>query len=440
MHTLTSSPLLQQSPYQAYVYSYPHKTAYRPFAARSLTEIWAPEKRDALFLYIHIPFCEMRCGFCNLFTTVTHNDDFVNQYIRTVQHQAQRVKAALSNAQFARFALGGGTPTQLPIAGLEAILDIAEATMGATLSQIPMSVEVSPETATLEKLELLRDRGTNRISIGIQSFVDSEVAATQRRQTAAQVRETLAHIREIGFQSLNIDLIYGLPDQTVETWLTSLKTALQYQPEELYLYPLYVRPLTGLGLSDREWDDIRLACYRAGKDFLKAEGYTQVSMRMFRASHATESPGPVYCCQSDGMVGLGCGARSYTRSLHYANDYAVNQKEVRGILEQYIASDNATFDFANYGFELNLQEQQRRFLLISLLSEEGLDLEAYCDRFSTSAILDFPDLQALMDWGMVWQQGSCLFLTEMGLERSDAIGPWLFSSLVQSLMEGYQVK
>jgi oxygen-independent coproporphyrinogen III oxidase len=251
MHTLTSSPLLQQSPYQAYVYSYPHKTAYRPFAARSLTEIWAPEKRDALFLYIHIPFCEMRCGFCNLFTTVTHNDDFVNQYIRTVQHQAQRVKAALSNAQFARFALGGGTPTQLPIAGLEAILDVAEATMGATLSQIPMSVEVSPETATLEKLELLRDRGTNRISIGIQSFVDSEVAATQRRQTAAQVRETLAHIREIGFQSLNIDLIYGLPGQTVETWLASLKAALQYQPEELYLYPLYIRPLTGLGLSDR---------------------------------------------------------------------------------------------------------------------------------------------------------------------------------------------
>jgi oxygen-independent coproporphyrinogen III oxidase len=140
------------------------------------------------------------------------------------------------------------------------------------------------------------------------------------------------------------------------------------------------------------------------------------------------------------MVGLGCGARSYTRSLHYANDYAVNQKEVRGILEQYIASDNATFDLANYGFELNLQEQQRRFLLISLLSEEGLDLEAYCDRFSTSAILDFPDLQALMDWGMVWQQGSRLLLTETGLERSDAIGPWLFSSLVQSLMEGYQVK
>jgi oxygen-independent coproporphyrinogen III oxidase len=438
MQTLT--PLLQRSPYQDYVYSYPHKTAYRPFAARSLTEIWAPEKRDALFLYIHIPFCEMRCGFCNLFTTVTHNDDFVNQYIRTVQHQAQRVKAALSDAQFARFALGGGTPTQLPIAGLEAILDVAETTMGATLSQIPMSVEVSPETATLEKLELLRDRGTNRISIGIQSFVDSEVAATQRRQTATQVKEALARIRKVGFQTLNLDLIYGLPGQTIETWLTSLKTALQYQPEELYLYPLYVRPLTGLGLSDREWDDIRLACYRAGKDFLKAEGYTQVSMRMFRASHATESPGPVYCCQADGMVGLGCGARSYTRSLHYANDYAVNNKEVRGILEQYIASDDRTFDFANYGFELNLEEQQRRFLLISLLSEEGLDLRAYRDRFSTEATMDFSELKSLMDWRMVRQQAGRLFLTEIGLERSDAIGPWLFSDLVQSLREGYQLK
>lgn len=440
MSTLTSSPFLAQSPYQSYVYSYPHKTAYRVFPARSLSEIWAAEKRDALFLYIHIPFCEMRCGFCNLFTTVNHNDDFVTQYIHTVQRQAQRIKTALGNAQFARFALGGGTPTQLPIAALEAVLNVAETTMGAQLKEIPMSVEVSPETATPEKLQLLRDRGTDRISIGVQSFVDQEVRATQRQQTSQQVQAALTRICETGFSTLNIDLIYGLPGQTVETWLHSIRTALQFQPEEIYLYPLYVRPLTGLGLSDRQWDDHRLACYRAGRDLLRAAGYTQVSMRMFRSNCAIDIAGPVYCCQSDGMVGLGCGARSYTRSLHYSNDYAVNAKEIRSIIEQYINSDDTVFDQVNYGFELNQAEQQRRFILLSLLSEEGLNCLAYDDRFSSDALTDFSELQQLIDWNLAHLQTHLLTLTESGMERSDAIGPWLFSHRVDSLMTEYTLK
>jgi oxygen-independent coproporphyrinogen III oxidase len=440
MSLTLSSPLLDQSPYQAYVYAYPHKTAYRPFPARTLSNIWAPEKRDAIFLYIHIPFCEMRCGFCNLFTTVNHNEEVAHQYVRAVQRQAHRVKTALPDAQFTRFALGGGTPTQLAIADLEAILTVAETIMGADLKAIPMSVEVSPETATIEKLKLLRDRGCDRISIGVQSFIDAEVQATQRRQTCEQVLAALHRIREAGFPTLNLDLIYGLPGQTVDSWLHSIRTALQFHPEELYLYPLYVRPLTGLELSDRQWDDIRLACYRAGRDLLLAAGYTQVSMRMFRAQSGMAMSSPVYCCQSDGMVGLGCGARSYTRSLHYSNDYAVNAKTIRSILDDYIASDDLVFDVATYGFELNIDEQKRRFILLSLLSEDGLDCIAYRDRFGSDAMIDFPDLSLLRVWQMAEWQGSILRLTPLGLERSDAVGAGLFSDQVQRSMHEYTLK
>jgi oxygen-independent coproporphyrinogen III oxidase len=431
------------SPYQSYVYGYPHKTAYRPLPRRSLSSVWANESRDALFLYIHIPFCEMRCGFCNLFTTVSHSQDFVSQYLATLQRQAQQVKAALGSMgqlQFARFALGGGTPTQLDVAQLEQVLDLAEGVMGADLQAIPGSVEVSPETATLEKLQLLKQRGATRMSIGVQSFIDSEVLAVQRRQTTRQVQATLARIQEVGFPILNLDLIYGLPGQTLETWLYSLKTALQFQPAEIYLYPLYVRPLTGLGLSDREWDDIRIACYCTGRDFLLANGYIQVSMRMFRANQGLEVAGPVYCCQADGMVGLGCGARSYTQSLHYANDYAVGAGEVRGILERYIASANEELAEVNYGFELDQEEQQRRFVLLSLLSETGLDLQAYAQRFASQVLQDFPQLSQLIVWELAKIQSQVMRLTPAGLERSDAIGPWLFSRRVQGLMQSYSLK
>ena len=273
------SELLQKSPYQTYVYSYPHKTAYRPFKTPiKLSDVWSRENRNALFLYIHIPFCEMRCGFCNLFTMVQKDEDFVKNYVQTLRRQSQQVKQALGKSKFARFALGGGTPTRLSLEGLKAVLDIAENTMGANLQTIPGSVEVSPETATEDKLNLLRDRGIDRISIGVQSFIDTEVLAIQRRQEATRVKETLTRIKDKGFPILNIDLIYGLPGQTIDNWLYSLHQALSFQPEEIYLYPLYVRPLTGMSYTDKEWDDIRLSCYRVGRDLLLAQGYQQISM------------------------------------------------------------------------------------------------------------------------------------------------------------------
>ena len=104
--------MLEQSPYRSYVYAYPHKTAYRLLDQPvPLSAAWAEERRDALFLYMHIPFCEMRCGFCNLFTTVNPKGDMEALYLETLERQARRVQAALGLASFARLAIGGGRST-----------------------------------------------------------------------------------------------------------------------------------------------------------------------------------------------------------------------------------------------------------------------------------------------------------------------------------------
>ena len=436
---------LERSPYQAYVYSYPHKTAYRPLTPPvKLADLWSKQDRQALFLYIHIPFCEMRCGFCNLFTTVTHNEDFVSQYVRTVERQARQVKSLLGEVSFARFALGGGTPTQLPINQLETILNAAEKTMGANLQNIPVSVEMSPETADKDKLQLLRSRGVDRASIGVQSFIESEVLATGRRQTTAQVEAALTRMCEAGFPTINIDLIYGLPGQTVDSWLYSIRAALRFEPKEIYLYPLYVRPLTGLGRSDKEWDDIRLACYREGRSLLLSSGYTQVSMRMFQrlgqgGISPSEPPTPVYSCQADGMVGLGCGARSYTDTLHYSNDYAVGSREIRDILQAYIQTPDEAFDYASYGFQLDAEERRRRYILLSLFSDEGLNLTDYQNQFGADEIA-FPELSQLLSLNLATQEKQILRLTEVGIEKSDVIGAWLFSEKVNQLMQSYDLK
>jgi oxygen-independent coproporphyrinogen-3 oxidase len=433
--------LLQGTPYLGYAYGYPHKTAYRPLAEPvPYRSLWAGERRDALFLYVHVPFCEMRCGFCNLFTQARPKVELTRRYLDVLRTEAERVRDALGAARFVRLAVGGGTPTALEPADLDALFALAERVTGWKPGVAPVSVETSPSTADEERLAILKARGVTRVSVGVQSFTEAETSAVARPQRTADAEAALERIKGAGFPTLNVDLIYGLPGQTVDSWLASLHAALRYRPEELYLYPLYVRPLTSLGKSPRRWDDLRRDCYRAGRDLLRSTGYRQISMRMFRSESAPDEGGPVYCCQNDGMVGLGCGARSYTRSLHYSREYAVGSREVREILADYLDRPADRFAVADYGFRLDGAEQRRRFAIQSLLQMDGLDRTAYRRRFGAEATDDLPCLAELEPLGLARCTSETVALTDAGLEWSDVLGPWLYSARVRELMEAYECR
>jgi oxygen-independent coproporphyrinogen-3 oxidase len=432
--------------YESYVYAYPHKTAYRRIEpALPLGPLWAGERRDALFLYLHVPFCEQRCGFCNLFTQPVPEADRVTAYLETLARQVAVVRGALDEGgsfAIARAAIGGGTPTLLDAAQLDRVFGLLRH-MGMT-TRVPMSVETSPETALPDRLAVVVAGGADRISIGVQSFVDAECKAVNRPQQAADVHRALRAIRDAGAPVLNIDLMYGLPGQTAATWLHSLGSALEYRPEELYLYPLYVRPLTTLGKKGARagvhpQDEHRVALYEQGRELLLGAGYLQVSMRMFRRPDAGGTPGPVYCCQDDGMLGLGVGARSYTRGVHYSSEWAVGARGVREIIDRWIAKPDDAFGVAEYGFILERDEQRRRWLILSLLSDDGLDTAAYRARFASAPGDDFPALAELAARGYAQHAGDRVRLTSEGLARADAIGPWLFSDDVRHKMAGYEL-
>ncbi|QXE33576.1 STM4012 family radical SAM protein [Streptomyces sp. GMY02] len=477
-------------PYESYVYAYPHKTAYRPLPDRpALRELWAGERKDALSLYLHIPFCEVRCGFCNLFTRIGAPDELTTRYLDALDRQATAVRDALTGpgrggtdpVRFAAAAFGGGTPTFLDAGELDRLCDIAEKRMGAELRSVPLSVETSPATATTDRLAVLADRGTTRLSIGVQSFVDAEARAAVRPQRRAEVEAALGRIRDTRIPVLNIDLIYGIDGQTELTWRQSLDAALAWRPEELYLYPLYIRPLTGLDRlgagGDAAWDAQRLRLYRQGRDLLLAEGYEQVSMRMFRRpdslsgtrtdarandveADGTQADGaradgtwagspPVggfprtddHACQTDGMIGLGCGARSYTSGLHYSFDYAVDMRQIRTIIDTYTATED--FSRAEVGRRIDGNEARRRHLLQSVLQAQGMDVAGYRERFGSAPAEDFPaELDRFADLG--WLDSAAgpglLRLSPEGLAHSDALGPALFSSSVRAAMAEYEVK
>ncbi len=429
------SDLLGSDGYLSYAYAYPHKTAYRTLSPDiDLRSLWAREDVSSLFLYIHVPFCEQRCGFCNLFTQVQPKGDLPTRYVNAIARQGSVLREVLgAEARFARMAIGGGTPTYLSATSLDRIFVAAKA-LGA--EAIPTSIEVSPQTLDEDKLAVLRAHHVTRVSMGVQSVFPEETHAVQRRQAPRDVERSLRALGDV-IPVRNVDLIYGLPGQTDESLRASIDSVLELGANEIYLYPLYVRPLTILARRDAH-RDTRLALYHAGRDHLQKRGLTQLSMRMFSrvAPDGPDLSGPAYRCQDDGMVGLGPGARSYTRTLHYASPFAVGQSHIRDRIEDWLALPDEDHALARHGFLLDESEQRRRYVMLSLL-ERGVESSEYRDRFGGELFEHFPELQEVVDTGLASRDGQSLHLTDRGVERADVLGDWLQSEAVRAARDAW---
>jgi len=429
LETLISLP-----PYSGYLYAYPHKTAYRAFNPElNFKDVWKAESLESLFLYFHIPFCEMRCGFCNLFTMTGAKKTTVQAYLEAIRREVETVKSSLPHANFSEVAIGGGTPTFLSAEQLDELLDLSKI---LAQEDRPISIESSPSRTTVERLHVLERRNVSRISLGVESFSSDNLRAMGRPAHAEDAIKALDNIRTYTHADLNIDLIYGAQGQSVAGFATDIKRALEWSPEEIFIYPLYVGPLTGLskrGHAQNDWDAHRLAQYRAGRELLLNMGYHQSSLRRFVKTKSNMSKH--YSCQEDGMIGIGAGARSYTRNVHYSSDYAVKRQAIQGIIDNYTARED--FTRIGHGIRLSSQEQKRRYVIKSILNHEGLDLEAYEARFGRSAFLELPDLHILIDADYLNQSATHLTPTPLGLERSDAMGSFLISTNIEKSMKAY---
>jgi len=429
---------MEEGGYDGYAYAYPHKTAYRPLEpVVPLAEAWANEDKRNLFLYVHLPFCEMRCGFCNLFTTVQPGATLTDQTLAAIERQSNAVAKAIAPEGVAQAAFGGGTPSFLSEQELEQLFDNLSRTWPVRWSEIPVSFEVSPGTITETKLELLKRRGVDRISMGVQSFVAADLVALKRPQPAGEVERACQIIKAAGFPVFNIDLIYGNEGQDHARWQASLDRALEWQPEELYLYPLYIGKLTNLDRSGKRPGEHRRELYRQARDFLIAAGYRQISMRLFRRADVVRESD--YCCQEDGMIGLGPGARSYTSSLHYSTEYAVGQTGVKKIIQDFNARDAASYAAADFGARLSVEEQKLRYVIKSLLRAEGVSHRAYSERFGGKLRNDAPQLRELLEMGLASDDGVTVRLNGEGLMWTDTIGPWLYSEAVTERMGAYEL-
>jgi oxygen-independent coproporphyrinogen-3 oxidase len=438
---------LRDCAYPGYVYGYPHKKAYGPLPhPLPLDAVWAEEDRRHLFAYVHIPFCGQRCSFCNLFTYVPAGADPTTAYLDALAREADAYAKALTPFHFNRLYIGGGTPTFLDAAQLRRLLRILRESLGIEPAATQGCIEASPETIDTEKVAILREAGFQRVSLGVQSLVVEELRQVNRRFEFDLHHRAIELIGTANFPHFNLDLIYGLPGQTEASWRYSLQRAIDTPATSLFLYPLYIRPLTGLGNRQRSsLDELAAPTTRQMADMydiaverLHLAGFRQLTMRQFRRDELAGETDAEYRCQHDGMVGLGAGARSYTAKVHYSTPWQMVARNIRGVIEQYqqrvLAGDMAV----SHGFLLDEDERRRRYLILSLLYD-GLDTGAFARTYHADARELFASVwEALTAEACIRDDGTIIRLTPRGVRHADVVGQLFFSPRVVQRIEAYE--
>ena len=198
-------------------------------------------------LYVHIPFCKTKCPYCDFYSIT--DASLVLSYLVALDAEARLYRDRFP--AFDSLFLGGGTPSLLD----EAQLDALVASLRRHFTFAPdteFTLEANPDDITADKLTLFRDLGINRLSLGVQSFDEAELRFLGRRHTARQTAAAIELIRAAGFTNLGLDLMYGLPGQSLDAWINTLETALSFNPEHLSCYQLTIEA-DGTPAYGRHW-------------------------------------------------------------------------------------------------------------------------------------------------------------------------------------------
>ena len=410
--------------YKAYMYSYPHKNAYGPLSGINLFEYLALCDLKQAEIYFHIPFCADKCGYCNLFSVSGQNEEYFDHYLDAMAKQI--LQYGLKEFTPRRLTIGGGTPLILSEAQLERLMRLLPDT-----EKTIINIETSPNETTKSKLEVLRLFSVKRISVGVQSFLDNELKNLKRQHSSRSIYNCLALVKEHDFPITNLDLIYGIPEQTMASFQISLAEGLKFTPEEFFIYPLYIRK--GTGIANTPANDHMYKMYHLACDILLAAGYSQISMRRF----VKNSPDSQAGCGFETMLAIGCGGRSYLGNLHFCRPYSISRSESEKIISDYINDQDKTL--VTHGYLLNQEEQKRRFVIKNLLHIHGIFPAEYREIFKTDLYSDFPVLREWVEQGYLQIQAAessfQIKLTPLGLSLSDYIGPELISAEVRQRME-----
>ncbi len=246
----------------------------------------AAGSREPLSLYLHLPFCEQRCTFCGCMVVITRKREVAATYLQYLLREIAMLREALGSCrQVVQYHWGGGTPTYLAPAQMAALHEAVLSAFDID-AEAEAGIEVDPRVTSTEQLELLRALGFNRLSLGVQDFAPDVQQAINRVQSVESTRALFDRARSLGFQSINIDLIYGLPRQSPSSFAATVETVTAMRPDRVALYSYaHVPWLRGnqkaIPLADLPGPERKLELFVDAMSRFLGAGYTQIGMDHF---------------------------------------------------------------------------------------------------------------------------------------------------------------
>jgi oxygen-independent coproporphyrinogen III oxidase len=367
-------------------------------------------------LYVHIPFCFHKCHYCDFYSITRQTPERMTRFVDLILAEAGMWAGMEIRPETVFF--GGGTPSLLPlqemrrlIGGLRDRFDFSE------LNE--WTVEVNPATASVEYCQMLRESGVDRLSFGAQSFDLAELKTLERHHDPDDVPRSIEMARAAGFSRLNVDLIYAIPGQTVESWERSLKAAIDLKIPHISAYNLTYEPNTPiavkkrLGLLEPTAEPIEIEMMRLARERLLASGRGAYEISNY-AIAGEECRHNLLYWTGGSYVGLGPSAASHVEGTRFKNRPHLGEWEAAIEAGHLPASDVET---------LSMERRRGELVMLMLRLSQGVRFDDYAGRMNSDARNDFAEeLARLSKIGMIAIDESGFRLTDKGLVVADAIG------------------
>jgi len=362
-------------------------------------------------LYIHVPFCKKKCNYCDFCSLPAQSRERIGEYVERLVLEMQKYKRE-NRVKISTVYFGGGTPTLLEISEYEKILNAAKECFDIK-DGAEITTELNPGTVTKEKLQSLKKLGVNRLSIGLQSIHENELKRLGRIHSFEDFLKVYQDARALGFSNVSVDLMYGIPEQTLESFKQTLNRIIELSPEHISAYGLIIEEGTpfyeqkeslNLPSADTECDMYEICCRQ-----LRDAGYNHYEISNY-SKHGFESKHNLLYWRNMEYIGIGASAYSYFGGKRYGNTRVLHEYFSENY-EKYICYDEQ-------------DEPTRRFeyAMMRLRLREGLSLSEYESLFGTSFVSGKEDfICKLSEQGLVRFEDDRLSLTDKGMYVSNSI-------------------
>lgn len=343
-----------------------------------------PQPKKILGIYVHIPFCLSKCAYCDFYSFVPSGEEIMERYVNALLLHMQNYRESAAEYTCDTVYIGGGTPTTLPTELLMKLVRGIKKNFNLT-REPEFTIEANPATVTPDMLKKLRRAGVNRISFGLQTGNNLELKMLSRRHNREDFERSYRMAREAGFDNISVDLMFGIPGQTMDSLMRNLRYASKLRVDHISLYDLKLEAGTPLFVNRENFvfpdEDTEADMYLRAVEFLNSEGYPQYEISNFSlpGRHSRHNLKYWNCFE---YLGFGPGAHSYFNNNRFSYGRSI-EKYITGV-EQPLAA----VDIIDSSEEITPKERLGEYVMLRLRLAAGIKLEEFRFRFGT----DFMDM------------------------------------------------